>query len=457
MPVHSDHTASEMSEQFSTISGDEWASEILARLPSNLASKAAELKAFLQPRGFQSPTAMLRGLLVYALNPFGYRWLGAWGVLTGTADLSHTAWRNALLRSSLWLLWLIGELMVSSSKPLWITHRIRGRVWVVDASMIGQVGKTGDAWRLHMAFDLIAGRVGQVHLTDRSQGERLGHFHLQPGDLVLLDGGYGYRQTLKDAMQMGADVLLPFTPHTCPFEDYWGRAIDGVGWLRQAGPSSRARLVYWSYEHEHGRVRIIAKRRSAHQQRAAEHKLRRNARQKGHEPSAVGLFLCQWMVLMTTLSESAWTADELFSLYRARWQVELVFKRMKQLMDFSMVQATSREGAEATLRAQLVAWLLHEPTAHHLRESLSSELEVEHEAEQETKAVVSTWLLTMLVLSTLRQQVMGSWSEARLRECLPRLRRYIVSRTRRPHQESEVRAFLRGLRLNPPRHERAAA
>jgi hypothetical protein len=92
-----------------------------------------------------------------------------------------------------------------------------------------------------------------------------------------------------------------------------------------------------------------------------------------------------------------------------------------------------------------------------MRESLSSELEVEQEAEQETKAVVSTWLLTMLVLPTLRQQVMGSWSEARLRECLPRLRRYIVSRTHRPHQESEVRAFLRGLRLNPPRHERAVA
>lgn len=461
MPVRSDHSASEMSVQCSNISGDEWTSLILPRLPATLCDKACELKAFLQPRGFRSPTTMLRGLLLYALNPFGFRWLGAWGVLTGTADLSHTAWRDALIRSSAWLLWLLGELMVSCSSPSWITQRVRGRVWVVDASMIGQVGLTGDAWRLHLGFDLIAGRVGQVHLTDRSQGERLGHFQLHPGDLVLLDAGYGYRQTLKDAQQMGSDVLLPFTPQTCPFEDYWGRAVDLVDWLRRDGPSVRTRRLYWSYQQSRGQVRIIAKRRSADQRRAAEHKLQRNARQKGREASVVGLFLCQWMLLMTTLSESAWSAEELFALYRARWQVELLFKRLKQLMDLSRVQARSREGAEATVRAQLVAWLLHEPTAQHLRELLSGEQAFEDEAQQEgqqaAKAVVSSWLLAALVLSTLRQQVMGSWSEARLEECLPRLRRYLVSRQRRPHQESEVRAFLRGLRLKPPRHYRTAA
>jgi hypothetical protein len=46
-------------------------------------------------------------------------------------------------------------------------------------------------------------------------------------------------------------------------------------------------------------------------------------------------------------------------------------------------------------------------------------------------------------LDTLRQQVQGTWSEARLQACLPRLRRFLVSSPRRRrHQESAVRAWL---------------
>ncbi len=57
--------------------------------------------------------------------------------------------------------------------------------------------------------------------------------------------------------------------------------------------------------------------------------------------------------------------------------------------------------------------------------------------------VVRTWVLTRLCVETLRQQVRGQWSQARLRACLPRLHRYLCSRPRRRgHQETQVRAWL---------------
>ena len=56
---------------------------------------------------------------------------------------------------------------------------------------------------------------------------------------------------------------------------------------------------------------------------------------------------------------------------------------------------------------------------------------------------MSSWLLSGLGLDTLRQQVQGTWSEARLVACLPQLRRFLCSRPRvRVHQESTVRAWL---------------
>jgi hypothetical protein len=447
MPVRSHHTASRPERQSTAAPADSWTSELVPRLPAQHDQQARELKAFQRKRAFEQPSDLLRGLLVYALSPFGFRWLGAWGVLTDLADLSAAAWHDALIRSSAWLLWLIGELLLANDRPVWITQRIRGRVWVVDASMLGQVGKPGDEWRLHLGFDLIAGQVGQIHLTDRHTGERLDHYALMPGDLVLLDGGYGYRRTLATAQRLGAEVLFPFTPSTCPLEKGWGAALDVVAWLRQDGPSMRSRSAWWCYEGARGQVRIIAKRLSEHQRRAAERRLYRNAQQHGRAVSPLALFLCGWLLLLTTLPADSWTVDELLWLYRARWQVELLFKRLKQLLQLRRIRSTSRAGAEATIRALLVAWLLQDQTSrelHALLARLNPAPRALDNLVQTTSAVVSSWTVSVLSLETLRQQVVGQWTEARVRECLPRLRRFLVSRSRRPHQESEVRAFLMG-------------
>jgi hypothetical protein len=460
MPVRSHHSASRRPPQSPAVPADSWISEVIPRLPADLDAQARSLKAFQRKRAFACPSDLLRGLLVYILSPFGLRWLGVWGVLTDLADLSAAAWHDALLRSSAWLLHLIGELLVANDRPVFITQRIRGRVWVVDASTLGQVGKPGDAWRLHLAFDLIAGQIGQVHVSDRYTGERLTHYTLLPGDLVLLDGGYGYRPTLLTAQRSGADVLVPFTPATCPLECSSGQALDVVAWLKQDGRSIRSRSAWWCYDGRRGHVRIIAKRLSEHERRAAERRLYRTAQQHGRAVSAVALFLCGWLLLLTTLPADSWTADELLWLYRARWQVELLFKRIKQLLRLGRIRATSLAGAQATIRALLIAWLLQEKTGRELQALLPRLGRAPHETdtqEQTSSPVVSSWTVSVLSLETLRGQVVGQWSAARVRECLPRLRRFLVSRSHRPHQETAVREFLAGIRPCQRAQQRAAA
>ncbi len=71
---------------------------------------------------------------------------------------------------------------------------------------------------------------------------------------------------------------------------------------------------------------------------------------------------------------------------------------------------------------------------------------------------VSSWLLTGLGLDTLRQQVYGTWSQARVQTCLPRLRRFVVlSPRRREPQETTIRAWLTGRALVLPAIEQEAA
>lgn len=116
--------------------------------------------------------------------------------------------------------------------------------------------------------------------------------------------------------------------------------------------------------------------------------------------------------------------------------MELGCKKMQQLLRLKQIRSTHRTSVEATVRAWLVAWALHEGPTTQLRTLLSA-------TTPPAGAVVSSWLLSGLELDTMRQQAQGTWSEARVQACLPCLCRFLWSRPRRRgHQESAVRAWL---------------
>jgi hypothetical protein len=440
--------------------GVEWNEEdwqaVLKRLPSDWEEQAIKLKAWQRLRKLACVGDLLRALLVYAACGFSFRQLGLWATLVGVGCLSERAWRKRVERAQEWIRWLLGSLIGSQQSPDWLPKTV-GRVWLIDASRVKTPAGSGEDVKVHSAYNLGAGRLEAVEVSDRHSAEGLHHFPLRQGDVVVTDAGYQLGSSVQQGQAQGAYGVHRFSNHQVRLEREDGQKIELKRLIKHQKYGTVREYKAWIWDPSHTErfaIRVVISllpRKQAMQARA-----RKQARIRLKKGSKANLAPAWWagvMLLGTTLPPESWSPQDVVKLYRARWQIEVLFKRLKQGLQLHLLPVKLWERAQAYVHLCLIVWSLQEQEAQELSEVLSGLLiepevgpvqEEDEPGQPTSRWVISHWGLARCELETLRTLLRGSWSRQRLRECVPEIRRYLVSRQRhkRLSQETEVQHWL---------------
>jgi len=322
---------------------------LLAYLPSNYAELAYEHAALQRCRHVPDAGALLRMILAYAVTDLSLKDVAAWATAGHIADVSGPALFYRVRDAEAWLAALLAAVLAREVAP---PPRLTLQARVVDATVLTGPGATGTEWRVHLLMNPATGRFCAAEVTDATGGEGLTRHPLTPGEVVLGDRGYAHARGIASAVNREAHVVARLNPYAIrlcrPDRTIWSidsvqdqvPLVGGVEWeiLIPIPPDTPA-------THSHKPWPLAKASQWVPARLCA-------ARTRTQE--------IIWV--LTTLSPAVASTRQCLELYRVRWQVELVFKRLKSLLDLDALP--SRQGP--TARSWVLARLLAAALAQHL-------------------------------------------------------------------------------------------
>jgi len=417
------------------LSDQVWQEEVISRLPAETEAQAKTLGAFLYKRAFACAFDLLRGLLYYVLFESSLRELSCFGVVSGIADISDRAWSKRMSQACAWLWWLVRTLLHLPVADRWCTlPHPPLRLLLVDGSTFGEEGGPGDQWRLHLSYDLTQGQLHHVVLTDRHGAESIEYADLHPGDCVLTDRGYTYRKAVAYALDRDADYTGRFAAPSFPLFDEQGKALEISAWLRSHPAEILERKAWFDWQDKRFLVRVIACPLAPQAASAERKRCREKAQQHGRKVQDQTLYLAGWLLIISTLDPCEWSTEQVICLYQARWQIELLIKRIKQLLQIHRLPNATTSFNRSAVACLLIAWILQEQDARQLQillEPLPLLTEQTSIGGLPTPRPPSQWLLNAVCLQRLAQAVRGMWSLTTIISCWAQLQRHLCPSPRR--------------------------
>jgi hypothetical protein len=337
---------------------------VTSLLPRGWREKAKDLKAYQRVRRFKTPDELLRTLLIHIGEGCSLRETAVRVKEGGIAGVSDPAILKRVRLASHWLQWMalgVMERWFPQARP-----SLSGgpnRVRIVDGTNIQEPTSKGTSWRIHYSIELSSLLCNEVHVTGPDTGESFCRFVIEPGDLMIGDRGYAHKKGIHHVVSSGGDVLVRISLSSMGFQDSQGKAFDLLEHLRTLGFRHVGDWpVVISYQGHEIMGRICAVKKSEAAAKKARKEMIREYKRKGKgskQPKPETIEAAGYTLMFTTLDQSI-PAETILNIYRARWQVELAFKRLKSLLGMGRLHMMQPESVRAWIHGKLLMAFLVE-------------------------------------------------------------------------------------------------
>jgi len=345
-----------------TLLDEEW--EVLASLlPEGWQDLARETGAMRRARGaVKTPEVLLRLLLLHVATGLSLKQTVARARVQKLATLSDVALLKRLRSSEGWLREMDRRLFEASRFSRVAVAPQGRRLRAIDATAVEEPGATGTDWRVHYSISLPDLACDFYELTDASGGETYKRIPVAPGDILLADRGYSHRAGVAHVVKLGGDVIVRLGSRIFPLlEADQNKPFALLAHLRRLkGRQCREWSVRFAHGKRYWNARLCAVRRSKAAADKAKRKIQKVATKKGKQLLPDTLEYAEYVFVLATPTRDLLGTHEVLDLYRARWQIELCFKRLKSLLQLGHLPKESDASARAWIQGKLLTVMLVE-------------------------------------------------------------------------------------------------
>ena len=287
------------------------------------------------------------------------------------ASLSDVALLKRIRKSKEWLHQLC-LLLFKDSNTVSALSSMSKIYRLFDATTVKEPGKTGSLWRIHYSFQvpsLVCDHFSITAVEGTGTGESLKQFPISKGDYIIADRGYCTASGMHYVNSNDGLFTVRVNSTALKIFDNNGEKINllsKVTKIKQSGEISS----WHAYLKEESSskllpVRICAIRKSKEAIRIAHEKIRKLASKKQRTTKPETFTFAEYVIVATTFPEAEFSAQQILENYRIRWQIELLFKRFKQIAQLGHLPKYDEESSKAWLYGKLFIALITEKIVAH--------------------------------------------------------------------------------------------
>ncbi|MCA1626299.1 MAG: IS4 family transposase [Acidobacteria bacterium] len=402
-------------------SRDNTFTDLLQEFPADLIESAREFEAFRRGRKIRNVEQLFQMVLLYCGLDYSLRQTAGTLTLLGTR-LSDQAVSERLSGCAAWLNHLLKQML--PELPPAVAEQTVGRWLLIDGSTIQVAGARSTSYRLHLAWDWTRQTIVEWIITDEKTGESLKLYGIEAADTVIADRGYARFKDIEYVLESGGEVIIRVAPHVLPMVDFQGGELKLADRLRASKHQQVSLKAAMKADRKRRQMTLHCFRLSAEKAAAARRRKIARARKNGITMKKETLEYAEWVIILSSYSGEQISGESIGRLYRLRWQIEIVIKRLKSVLEIDRLRG--KKGSQIS-------------EVYLLGKSLYALLIAKRGGELKTGAEMQ-WRVWKMIREEITPQInqVGRWKKENLEQAVKQMKERKRKRKRQSEEASEL-------------------